>query len=99
VSRGDQLESITRAAHLDRNWRRLWNLNSYLVNPFKVLHGYKRHSPPPAPTHTRLRSSLPIIYQRALLRLLRLVCLRACVSVRRTCLACAVLSGHAGMVE
>jgi len=39
VSRGDQLQSITRALHLDRNWRRIWNLNSYLLDPFKVLHG------------------------------------------------------------
>jgi len=39
VSRGDQLQSLTRAFHLDRNWRRVWNLNSHLIDPFKVLHG------------------------------------------------------------
>jgi len=39
VENGDSLEAITRKYHLDRNWRRLWNLNSQLTNPYTILHG------------------------------------------------------------
>lgn len=39
VEQGNTLESIVRRYHLDRNWRRLWNLNSHITNPFRVLHG------------------------------------------------------------
>jgi len=39
VEKGDSLEAIARKYHLDRNWRRLWNLNSHLTNPYTILHG------------------------------------------------------------
>ncbi len=34
----DTLQSITRRYHLDRNWRRLWNTNPEISNPFVALH-------------------------------------------------------------
>ena len=37
VMQGQTLQSITRQYHLDTNWRRLWDLNSELTNPYKVL--------------------------------------------------------------
>jgi LysM repeat protein len=37
VKRDDTLHDLTRRYHLDRNWRRLWNLND-LQNPYLVLH-------------------------------------------------------------
>lgn len=36
VTQGQTLDAITRQYHLDRNWRRLWNLNSQITNPYKV---------------------------------------------------------------
>ena len=57
VEQGNTLESIVRRYHLDRNWRRLWNLNSHITNPFRVLHGdqtlrygavYTVNAPPPS---------------------------------------------------
>ena len=41
IQEGDDLHSITRKFHLDRNWRRLWNLNSELTDPHRVVHGDK----------------------------------------------------------
>jgi hypothetical protein len=39
IERGDDLQSLARAHHLDRNWRRLWNQNSELQDPHQIMHG------------------------------------------------------------
>lgn len=38
VQPGDTIQSITRQYHLDRNWRRVWNTNPHIPNPYVELH-------------------------------------------------------------
>eukprot|EP00960_Hanusia_phi_P058872 764002-Hanusia_phi.AAC.7 len=38
INQGMTLESLARRYHLDRNWRRMWNLNPWLPQPNSVLH-------------------------------------------------------------
>ncbi|EKX51546.1 hypothetical protein GUITHDRAFT_102808 [Guillardia theta CCMP2712] len=38
INKGMTLESLARQYHLDRNWRRMWNLNPWLPQPNAVLH-------------------------------------------------------------